>query len=316
MDRRAEGQVMRALAAAVLGLGVLVAAAQASAQGVPGRKPASPPVQAAIEKLKAGDPAELIGLADSGAPDAEFYLGTFMIFGAKVPKDGVKGCAYIAKASVSWPEAMHVVGECYEYGYGGEKDMDKAMSAFHKAGDMGFPKSRCAEGNVLFELQRDEARALALCEEGAEAGDPDAETDVGDFYLMGRHVTKDVAMARQWYEKAVAANGQKNAAFTLGQIYWNGDTVPKDTAKAAEYWRIAYAGGRADAALQLGNEAFIRAGRAEKNAWRIAGLDEAIGWYEKAAADSRNPQIQAPAKERLTLMRQLRDLMVRQGKGN
>src|SRR4029079_11314681 len=123
----------------------------------------------------------------------------------------------------------------------------KAIVTFHKAGDMGLFKSRCAEGNVLIELGRDTARAVAVCREGAEAGDPDAQTDLGNFYLQGEIVPRDIAAARGWYEKAAAQN-QANAALVLGQIHWNGDGVKKDNAVAAKYWRIAFDHGREDAA--------------------------------------------------------------------
>jgi TPR repeat protein len=305
---------MRAFALA-MAAALLLGAQGVSAQGWPGQQPISPEVKMAIAGVGQDAGAELTHLAEAGRLDAEFYLGTMMIFGAGgVPKDGVKGCGWLAKASASRADAMHVVGECYQYGYGGEKDLEKAIATFHKAGDMGFPKARCAEGNVLFELHRDEPRAFALCREGAEAGDPDAQTDVGNYYLEGKHVTKDVAAARGWYEKAVAANRQRNAAFVLGQIYWNGDGVAKDNAKAAEYWRIAYASGRLDAAKFLGDEAFVRAG-AGKNVWRVEGLDEAAGWYDKAAA-AETPQIRMEAVERATLMRQMKGVMQRRGQGS
>lgn len=277
-----------ALAAAAA---VLLAAGAAHAQNWPGQPPTSPDVQAALGKARQGDLSELTRLAAAGRPDAEFFLGTLMITGAGgVRKDGAAGCALLAKAAAVRADAQDLVGECYQYGYGGEKDLEKAMAAFHKAGDMGFAKGRCAEGNILFQLGRDEARALALCLEAARAGDPDAQTDVANFYLQGQHVARDAATARAWYEMAVSGARQKNAAYTLGQIYWKGDGVPKNNAKAAIYWKIAYDGGRADAAAFLGDEAFVRslpdaaAGRPASGQARVvpAAMKEAIAWYEKA----------------------------------
>lgn len=289
-----------------------VAHAQSTATGWPGQPPTSPEVEAALAKARAGNIADLTRLAEAGRPDAEFYLGDLMIFGTGgAPKDGVGGCGYLAKAATTRADAMHLLGECLQYGYGGEKDLEKAIRTFHKAGDMGFPKSRCAEGNVLFSLGRDQARAFSLCLEGAVAGDPDAQTDVGNFYLTGQHVAKDVSAARGWYEKAVARNRQRNAAFVLGQIYWNGDTVAKDNAKAAAYWRTAYDGGRTDAAKFLGDEAFVRAKIAE-GVWSVTGLAEAKAWYDRAAAAD-GSATRGEAAERAKLMEQLMGVMRRAG---
>jgi TPR repeat protein len=127
------------------------------------------------------------------------------------------------------------------------------------------------------------ARGLSLCEEAAKAGDINAMTDLGNRYLMGSAVPRDIGRARVLYE-AAAAKGQANAASTLGQIYWNGDGVPRDNAAAAKWWRIAYDGGRTDAAEHLGNEAFVRAMDREKGMVNVVTLSEAGQWYRKALA--------------------------------
>ena len=276
----------------------------------PGAPGVSPEVLTALANAQQDNSASLLALAEAGLSDAQVLVGSFYIFGVKgLVKDGVKGCDYERKASASRADAMHLLGECYQFGYGGETDVEKALVAFHRAGDMGSHKSRCAEGNVLFSLGRDEARAFGLCREGAEAGDPDAQTDVGNFYLVGQHVPKDVIAARGWDEKAVASSRQPNAALVLGQIYWNGDGVTKDREKAAAYWRVAYEGGRSDAAKFLGDEALLRAGRGE-GIWDPAGLEEAADWYDKASA-SPVEAIRQEAIARRDLARQLVGVMQR-----
>jgi TPR repeat protein len=296
---------------AILALGLWVAAWAAQAQSMgPGSPPISAETQAALAEAGAGRPDTLSRLADAGRPDAQLYAGIFLVFGVQgFQKDGVRGCGYVASASTVRADAMHTLGECLQYGYGGEKDLEKAVVTFHKAGDMGMAKSRCAEGNILIELGREQARAVKLCREGAEAGDADAQTDTGNFYLQGRFVPRDVSEARAWYEKA-AAQGQRNAAFTLGQIYWNGDGVGRDTAKAAQLWRIAYDKGRDDAAFHLGNEAFLRAGRGPTK-WDPTELAEARDWYAKAV-NTNNSEVAQQARERRELCEQLIGVMKRQ----
>jgi len=300
-----------ALAVAVL------AGSAAQAQSWPGQPPTSPEVEAALSQMRAGQSSglrDLQRLADAGRPDAQFYLGPLYLFGAGgLAKDGVKGCAYEMKASATRADAMHLVAECYQHGYGGEKNDEKAMAAFQRASDMGLVKSKCALGNMLMASGRDEKRGAALCREAAEGGDADAQTDLGNLYLNSKILPHDSVEARRWYEKAAAQN-QANAAVVLGQIYWNGDGVTKDNAAAARYWRVAFDHGREDAAKFLGDEAFVRASRPDKS-WTVAGLDEARGWYEKAV-EARNPDIRAEAIERAKLMQQLKDVMMRQGRGS
>lgn len=295
--------------AAVLALGLWVAAAVAQAQGLgPGSPPISPEVQAAFSKVRTDGPAELNLLADTGRPDAQTYAGILLAF-EKDEAAKRRGCGYLEAASATRSDAMHFLAESYQYGHCGKIDLEKAITTFRKAGDMGLAKSRCAEGNVLIELGRDQARAVRLCKEGAQAGDPDAQTDLGNFYMQGRVVARDMVAARGWYEKAAAQN-QANAAHVLGQIYWNGDGVTRDTSKAAQLWRIAFERGREDAAFHLGEEAFLRAGRGLRK-WDPAGRAEARDWYAKAV-DARNPEIAKLARERRDLSEQLIGVMERQ----
>lgn len=299
-------------AAAVLALGLWIVAVPADAQVImPGAQPVSPDVYRAFSKAK-DDPTDLMRLAEAGQPDAMTYAGIRLAFGQQSEADRKRGCDWLEAASAARADAMHSLGEAFQYGFcGGRIDLARAAATFRKAGDMGMAKSRCAEGNVLLESGGDGARAVELCRQGAEVGDPDAQTDLGNFYLQGRIVTRDMAAARGWYEKAAAQN-QANATFILGQIYWNGDGVAKDNAKAAQMWRAAYARGREDAAFYLGNEAFLRAGRGDGK-WDAMGLAEARDWYAKAV-DARNPEVAKQARERRDLADQLIGVMERKKK--
>lgn len=297
---------------AALALGLWAAAAPASAQVIMrGAPPVRPEVAAALANARS-NPSELIRLAEIGQDDAMTYAGIMLAFSREDAVDRKKGCDWLEKASATRADAMHALGEAFENGIcGGQTDLVRAMTTFRKAGDMGMAKSRCAEGNVLIKLGREQARAVELCREGAQAGDADAQTDLGNFYLEGKVIARDMAQARRWYEKA-AAQDQANAAFLLGQIYWNGDGVAKDNAKAAQLWRVAYAQGREDAAFHLGNEAFVRAGRGAGK-WDPTGLAEARAWYAKAI-DARNPEVAKQALERRDLADQLIGVMERQKK--
>lgn len=293
-------------AVAILGLWIGIAAQPAAAQAVlmPGAPPVSAETAAAFEAGRRGDPSALLRLAQAGRDDARTYAGLLLVFSGGSPEQKRKGCALLEAASGSRADAMHTLGEAYQDGLCGPADRGKAMATFRRAGDMGMAKSRCAEGNLLIASGGDKAKGLDLCRQGAELGDADAQTDLGDHYLRGQIVPRDVVAARGWYEKAAAA-GHRNASVSLGKIYWNGNGVARDPAAAARLWRAAYAAGRADAAMLLGDEAMQRAVRkldGNRAAMVVAGqaqLDqaivaEAVDWYEralKAASTEAQPEI-------------------------
>ncbi len=60
----------------------------------------------------------------------------------------------------------------------------------------------------------------------AEKGDADAQFNLGQAYRLGRGVTTDLALARNWLERA-AGQGHVDAATTLGLLlFQNGDQAP------------------------------------------------------------------------------------------
>jgi TPR repeat protein len=152
---------------------------------------------------------------------------------------------------------------------------------------------------------------LAKTEAAARAGDANAQTHLGDDYLLGQDgAPKDVVQARHWYELA-AAQGQPNAAYVLGEIYWNGDGVAKDNAAAAKWWKVAYERGRPEAAKLLGDEAFARARDADGR-WKAEVLREALDWYQKDADAIAEP-LQEKAKARVKQVQELLDYAQRNG---
>ena len=153
---------------------------------------------------------------------------------------------------------------------------------------------------------RDIAAGLALCRRAAEAGDADAQTDLGGYLLTGEFMPKDAVEARRWLTEA-ARQRQANAAFLLGQIYWNGDGIATDKTEAARWWRVAHEGGRADAAFLLGREAMARVMQSATSPERLdrPALAEALRWFDLAAETDPSEALRARAREGASLLRQL-----------
>jgi hypothetical protein len=85
----------------------------------------------------------------------------------------------------------------------------------------------------------DLASALRIWMQAAEAGDAEAQTNVGEIYERGLGVAPDHVLAAQWYQKA-ADKGYARAVFNLGTLYEQGLGVPQDQLKALNLYRQAW----------------------------------------------------------------------------
>ena len=88
-------------------------------------------------------------------------------------------------------------------------------------------------------------------QERAEAGDADAQLQLGHLYESGEGAPKNYAKAAKWYRKA-AEQGNAEAQLYLGCSYATGRGVPKDFAEHLNWIRKAAQQGLADAQVQLG----------------------------------------------------------------
>ena len=81
--------------------------------------------------------------------------------------------------------------------------------------------------------------ALAVWLPEAEAGNAEAQTNVGEIYERGLGGTPNYEVAAFWYEKA-AKQGNSRAQFNLGTLYEQGLGVEKDPLKALNWYRDAW----------------------------------------------------------------------------
>jgi Caspase domain/Sel1 repeat len=72
----------------------------------------------------------------------------------------------------------------------------------------------------------------------ANAGDAEAQNNVGEIYSKGLGTSPDYGMALQWFQKS-AAQGFNRAKINLGFLYEEGLGVEKDQAKALNLYREA-----------------------------------------------------------------------------
>ena len=81
--------------------------------------------------------------------------------------------------------------------------------------------------------------ALKIWMGAAEAGDPEAQTNVGSIYERGFGVEPNYEAASLWYRKA-ADQGYSRALFNLGTLYEQGQGVPQDKLAALNLYRRAW----------------------------------------------------------------------------
>ena len=109
----------------------------------------------------------------------------------------------------------------------------------------------------------------------AEAGDLDAQYDIGTMYEKGNGVAKDVEKAFEWYTKS-AKQGNDKAAFKVGYAFLRGDGAAQDDAKALKWLN--------EAAEKNNVRAFYYLGTIyEKGRGVPVDMDKALRWYTRAA---------------------------------
>ncbi len=84
----------------------------------------------------------------------------------------------------------------------------------------------------------------------ADKGDAEAMNFVGIHYYLGTGVTRDFALAAQWFERAALAHNA-NAARNLGTLYLRGLGVPKNNVYAYGWLHQAQISGNARAGRYL-----------------------------------------------------------------
>jgi len=72
----------------------------------------------------------------------------------------------------------------------------------------------------------------------ANAGNADAQYNLGVWYRFGQGVPQDYAQAASWYLKS-SEQGNPGAQFNLGLMYSNGQGVPQDYVEAHKWRNLA-----------------------------------------------------------------------------
>ena len=122
----------------------------------------------------------------------------------------------------------------------------------------------------------------------AEAGDANAQFDLGIAYVNGIMGQPNYETAVKWIRRA-AEQGLPEAQFALGAHYHRGEGVSQDYTQAVEWYRQAGLQGNAAAHFNLGYCHEIGEGVPQNR-------DEAIAWYRRAARQG-DPEAKAALQD-------------------
>lgn len=122
-------------------------------------------------------------------------------------------------------------------------------------------KANAGDADAQFELgaayhdgsggPKDLAIAKSWFEKAAAQGEVRAEFNLGVMYYMGEGVKQDYDVARDWFEKA-AEKKNPRAQFNLGVMYYRAEGVQQNFDKAKEYFALSGGQGFQEAAFNLG----------------------------------------------------------------
>jgi len=215
----------------------------------------------------------LLEASDKGSAYATYCLCYEYNSGKRLEKDDAKASEYYnllkTLSDTDDAEALYYYGLCNMYGRGTDVDVQVALEYLEKGANAGNIDCYASLGNLYtgkFEgIERDEAKMFenykAYCESATENINYSYYNGLGNCYLSGTGVEKDVDTALEWFEKA-ADGDEIHSILILAPLYYKGyasfDDIDdleaeKDYNKALNYYEKAADLGHIDSSWILAN---------------------------------------------------------------
>jgi TPR repeat protein len=226
--------------------------------------------------------AALAALSQSGDPDATWRLGNLYLSGTGLPNPDVKqGVAFLQRASdLGVAKASYNLAVIDLGGQTVEANVPKGLEYLRLAERQGDADATANLADILlrgrYGQPRDPAQGARYLQEAAERGNAWAMWRLGDEYIMGTLVEKNLTAAGEWLRKASdqgnllgetdyglwllqyappqarnipqglatlqdAADNKHfvKAARVLGEFYRDGNFLPRDPLQAFRYFQAA-----------------------------------------------------------------------------
>ena len=220
----------------------------------------------------------------SAVADSEYEAGKNFLHGLGVEKNPALALEHFQKAAeLGNIESPGAIGYFYSAGLVVEKDEVKAAEWFQKGSDKGSAVAKFNLGRFHLDGKgglSGSDNGLALMEEAAAKGLPEAHTALAEIYFLGldnpQH-TPDYTKAAP-HVRAAAANGEAAVINMLGVMKQSGLGMDADLQGAEECFRQAALKGDFKAQSNLGHllnpESKKRSRRIEAMAWIIIAANQ------------------------------------------
>jgi hypothetical protein len=198
-----------------------------------------------------------------------------------VNKGDAKGALAEAQkaAKTGESEAHWLIGRMFEQGYGTEVSLPKAAEAYRVAAEQQMPDAMADYARFLrfgFGGEKDPEKARFFDQSAAELGVPVSQVRLAQAAENADGQPQDFAAARSWYEKAAAQNDAE-ALMALGRFYDTGKGgIEIDRVKATEFYFKAARLGNTLAMNQVGL-------RYQHGIGMVSDAVAAVGWFSLAA---------------------------------
>gem|GEM_PF-4020305 len=190
--------------------------------------------------------------AELGNVESMFWAGAVRWQGTEhTAPDHVEACAWFAKAVEEGDSrAMALLGSAYAEGYGVDQNDVEALRLLTRAAEAGEAEAMLALGRVyssgLLGVVTDESAGREWYERAAQSGESEAMLYLGRLCLE-----HDPSNAIAWLAKASFC-GEADASLVLGHLFEEGQGVSKDIARANEFYEKAATQGSTLAMYKLG----------------------------------------------------------------
>lgn len=132
--------------------------------------------------------------------------------------------------------AQYLVSGLFDRGRGVPRSREEALKWLSAAAHQGVPE---AEGDLGYYYLKDSpGEAVIWLQRASEKGIAGAQAQLGKLFEEGRGVKKDIEAAAQWYREAAEQDHIKAQAY-LGRLYLHGKGIPKDLVQAYMWLSLA-----------------------------------------------------------------------------
>jgi TPR repeat protein len=195
-----------------------------------------------LPALQPTDWRDLFSFAESGDPEAQYWLGKVYQEARLLPLDEEKAHFWLQKsASQGYAPAQFRL--CAQKTMNDSSEADRCL---WQAAEAGVPGAQFWLGVFLRDNRfgvTDEGSSLDWFRKAAEGGNPDAANELGRHYEEGNGVEQDYARAAFWYLRAAECvpdlGGAGQGRQHLGLLYLDGHGVPKDSIQAYMWFILA-----------------------------------------------------------------------------